>query len=133
MGFGVVPRFTDAATRVLCAHRWPGNVRELRNVVQRTVLLARRGVIDVDDLPSPLRASPPDAPPPPPVTPDPAKPDLLRDEIEELERRRVIEALDACAGNQTRAAQMLGISRRALIRRIEAYEIPRPRKGRGDQ
>ena len=64
MGFGVVPRFTDAATRVLCAHRWPGNVRELRNVVQRTVLLARRGVIDVDDLPSPLRASPPDAPPP---------------------------------------------------------------------
>jgi two-component system, NtrC family, response regulator AtoC len=53
----------------------------------------------------------------------------LSSEIEELEKRRVIEALEACVGNQTRAAKMLGISRKALISRIERYGIPRPRKG----
>ncbi len=47
---------------------------------------------------------------------------------EEEERRRVVGALEACSGNQTRAAEMLGISRRTLINRIEAFGIPRPRK-----
>jgi two-component system response regulator AtoC len=44
------------------------------------------------------------------------------------ERARLIEALDACAGNQTRAAKMLGISRRQLIARIEFWQLPRPKK-----
>jgi two-component system response regulator AtoC len=44
------------------------------------------------------------------------------------ERTRLIEALDACAGNQTRAAKMLGISRRQLIARIEFWQLPRPKK-----
>lgn len=49
---------------------------------------------------------------------------------EEEERERVVDALEACAGNQTRAAEMLGISRRTLINRMEAFGIPRPRKQR---
>jgi DNA-binding NtrC family response regulator len=141
MGFSLVPAFGEEALRALCAHRWPGNVRELRNVVQRTVLLHRRGRIDVDDLPRSVRAaSAPDRPEEAPAPEAPAEAaraapsraggEALRREMEELERRRVLEALDACAGNQTRAAKMLGMSRRALIRRIEAYGIPRPRKGR---
>jgi transcriptional regulator of acetoin/glycerol metabolism len=44
------------------------------------------------------------------------------------ERQRVIEALDECAGNQSQAAKVLGISRATLIRRIEEYNIRRPRK-----
>ena len=44
------------------------------------------------------------------------------------ERQRVLDALEACSGNQTRAAAMLGISRRTLINRIEAFGLPRPRK-----
>ncbi len=51
-----------------------------------------------------------------------------KDFSEEDERRRVIEALEACCGNQTRAAKMLGVSRRTLINRIEAFGLPRPRK-----
>lgn len=44
------------------------------------------------------------------------------------ERRRVTDALEACSGNQTRAAELLGVSRRTLINRIETFGIPRPRK-----
>jgi two-component system response regulator AtoC len=44
------------------------------------------------------------------------------------ERRRIIDALDRCAGNQTRAAKVLGISRNTLLARLDAYGIPRPRK-----
>lgn len=47
----------------------------------------------------------------------------------QLEREAIIQALEACSGNQTRAAQMLQVSRRTLINRIEALGLPRPRKG----
>ena len=47
---------------------------------------------------------------------------------QESERQRLITALDACAGNQTRAAEMLGMSRRQLISRIEFWDLPRPKK-----
>ena len=44
------------------------------------------------------------------------------------ERDRVIQALDACAGNQTRAAKLLGVSRRTLVKRLDEYNLPRPKK-----
>ena len=46
------------------------------------------------------------------------------------ERERILEALDRCGGNQTRAARLLGVSRRTLINRLEEYDLPRPRKRR---
>jgi len=55
-------------------------------------------------------------------------PDALRARAEEVEKRRIVEALEECAGNQTRAAQRLGITRRALVRRLEKYDLPRPRR-----
>ncbi|MEM1033840.1 MAG: sigma 54-interacting transcriptional regulator [Myxococcota bacterium] len=54
----------------------------------------------------------------------------LQREMERLERARIVEALEACQGNQTRAAERLGITRRMLISRLERYDIPRPRAGR---
>jgi DNA-binding NtrC family response regulator len=47
---------------------------------------------------------------------------------DEDERRRIIVALEKCAGNQTKAAQLLGISRRTLVTRLKEYALPRPRK-----
>ncbi|AGP40019.1 helix-turn-helix domain-containing protein [Sorangium cellulosum] len=52
----------------------------------------------------------------------------LRLEMRAVDRQRVLEALEQSAGNQTRAAKLLGISLRTLINRIDAYGIPRPRK-----
>ena len=61
----------------------------------------------------------PDAPPETPVVLEPAVED---------ERARILRALERCAGNQTHAARLLGVSRRTLISRIERYNLPRPRK-----
>lgn len=48
--------------------------------------------------------------------------------MEQLEGQRIVEALEACGGNQTRAAETLGISRRTLVNRLDAFGLPRPRK-----
>ncbi|HEX2691848.1 MAG TPA: helix-turn-helix domain-containing protein [Kofleriaceae bacterium] len=52
----------------------------------------------------------------------------LRSELDDLERRRILDALEQCAGNQTRAAALLGMPRRTFVARLGAYGIRRPRK-----
>ena len=59
-----------------------------------------------------------------------AKSKDLRIEMKDYERERILEALTSCAGNQTAAAKLLGVSRRMLVNRLNLYDIPRPRKGR---
>ena len=49
--------------------------------------------------------------------------------LQSSERERILAALEQAAGNQTKAAKLLGVSRRTLITRLEEYDIPRPRKG----
>ena len=126
------PRLTDAAVAALRAHPWPGNARELRNVIERALLVVAGEVIDAPDLwlGGGAVVSPP-APPPP--EPDPPAfstsgppPASLDDEIAALERRRIVEALERCSGNQSRAAQLLGMPRRTLVARLARYGIPRP-------
>ena len=54
------------------------------------------------------------------------------DEVDD-DRRRLVDALQRCGGNQTEAARLLGISRRTLVSRLTAYNVPRPRKLRALQ
>jgi DNA-binding NtrC family response regulator len=61
----------------------------------------------------------------------PLVPAELREQLAHAERQRIVEALSRCAGNQTEAAQALGISRRTLVKRLAAFNIPRPRKRQG--
>ena len=70
------------------------------------------------------------APASPVASASPDLPDSLRDALDVVERQRIIDALDKCAGNQTRAASLLGISRRALVNKLEQHNLPRPRKDR---
>ena len=109
-----VPAIAASAMERMRRYAWPGNVRELRNAIEHAVVLADRGTIDIDALPEALRR-------------DDAAPSIaagpVRDELAELERRRIQEALDAESGNQTRAAKRLGISRRALQYKMEKYDL----------
>jgi two-component system response regulator AtoC len=120
------PRVSDAALRCLAEYAWPGNIRELRNVVERAVLLCDGPELSPAHLPGKLTS-----PPLPPSSGAEAEPDprarLLR-EIEEFDRERIIDALARCAGNQTQAAELLGISRRTLVTRLGLYDLPRPRR-----
>ncbi len=131
--------FSEEARTWLTGHDWPGNIRELRNACERAVLLATGAVIEQHHLTieDPSRRPPgqrfrtaPTIPPPPGVLMPSAAdmPSQVRATVAELEKQRILEALDKCAGNQTRAAEMLGISRRTLINRLDEYGIARPRK-----
>ena len=112
-------------------HRWPGNIRQLRNVMERAVVLAEGGRIGVDALPAEMDLGPAPAPPLP-VSESPARastqPVPTVPGGADDERRQILDALDKCAGNQTRAAALLGISRRTLLNRLAEYDLPRPRK-----
>jgi transcriptional regulator with GAF, ATPase, and Fis domain len=125
-------RLSAAAREVLEGQRWPGNVRELKSTMERAALFCRGDVVGPEhlglaDSPTVSAPSAPGAgatiPPPAPTSAS------LSDEVSALERQRILEALEECAGNQSRAAKMLGISRRTLLHRLDDYGVPRPRKG----
>jgi two-component system response regulator AtoC len=122
-----VAEVTPTAMAALVAAPWPGNIRELRNVIERALILCGNGPIDLSHLPESKRARPAESHVPVVGRPSP-KGGGLRSELEELERRRIVDALDQSAGNQTQAAKILGISRRTLLGRLDAYGLPRPRK-----
>ena len=123
---------SEEARNWLVQHDWPGNIRELRNACERAVLLATGSLIEKQHLTidepkrPPSRFRSPTTPPPGTLTSD--MPTQVRATVAELEKQRILEALDKCAGNQTRAAELLGISRRTLINRLDEYGIARPRK-----
>jgi DNA-binding NtrC family response regulator len=64
------------------------------------------------------------------AAPAPAPAGTLRDDNRALERQRIVDALEKCAGNQTEAARLLGIPRRTLTTRLTQYGLARPRKAR---
>jgi len=105
---GLTPEARDALLR----YEYPGNVRELENIVERAVVLTRDDVIGLADLP--LAAGEPEA-----AADEPGLPAR----VEGLERRMIGEALARAAGVQTRAAQALGISERALRYKLRKYGL----------
>ena len=103
------------AMRHLQAYPWPGNIRELRNFAENAVVLRRGGKMSEFDLEPKFRGE--TAPPPSMVTPTPANPFS----VEDNEKRLLREALMKARGNRTRAATLLGISRRTLHRKIAQW------------
>jgi DNA-binding NtrC family response regulator len=113
------PVLAPDALDVLRRHAWPGNVRELRNAMEHAVVLCEHGELTAEHLPESLRrVAPGDE-----ARPAPAASGPMRAQLADMERKSIQEALDAEGGNQTRAARRLGISRRALIYKLEKYNL----------
>jgi two-component system, NtrC family, response regulator AtoC len=96
------------------SYGWPGNVRQLENVVERAVALNTSGVFDLEDLPEDIQTSHRAAY----VENNQAWPTL-----EQMEERYIREALEAFDGNISRTAEILGIDRRTLYRKLERAGI----------
>jgi two-component system response regulator HydG len=110
-----VTGISPGAAERLASYGWPGNVRELQNCIERAVALTRFAEIVVEDLPEKIRnyrrthvvvA-----------TDDPSE--LVP--LEEIERRYILRALEALGGNRTLTAQVLGLDRKTLYRKLRAY------------
>lgn len=128
---GIQLSFTKAAMEAMLSYDWPGNVRELQNCVDSAAAFHSGPVLDVPDLPSTVQAhlayprvgdSIPsrdggDAP----VIARPASPPLP---LPETEKRSIIEALAFTRGDRLKAAQLLGIGRTTLYRKLKEYRIP---------
>jgi two-component system response regulator AtoC len=136
------PAIPPRVLTLLEAYSWPGNIRELKNLMERAVLLCSGPIIETEHLPmeklgtsisspglTPADASAPvstgSSPALPKAAPPPGPPSLAGPPDE---RQQILDALAACAGNQSRAAKMLGIARRTFVTRLDEYKIPRPKK-----
>jgi len=108
---------SSAAMELLCSYHWPGNVRELQNVIERSAIICGDSKIEPKHLPRELNA------------PRYSSSNVVIDfpdkgiSLEELEKELILKALDKSGGNQTKAAQLLGITRSALLYRSQKHDI----------
>jgi two-component system, NtrC family, response regulator AtoC len=106
------------AVQYLCSQPWPGNVREMQNVLARAAILVRGRLILADDLrPIPVST----VAPPADLSHD--HPMSLKDLVAETERRAIQYTLEQTGWNRTKAARLLGISRRQLFDKIQQYGL----------
>jgi DNA-binding NtrC family response regulator len=126
-------KLSDDAAAALLAHDWPGNVRELRNSIERAKLLAREQLVKAADLnlPAPSRAAAESEPgrrggEPFSVRGGESSPGRGDRDAEQPSRELIEASLREAGGNISRAAQSLGLSRQALYRRMERFNLRPP-------
>ncbi|HEY6329041.1 MAG TPA: sigma-54 dependent transcriptional regulator [Blastocatellia bacterium] len=105
-------RFSNEAMRILMTHSWPGNVRELENAVEHALTMGAGDILLPEDLPASIT--------------DPER-DVVEDaaidnvSLAEVERRYILRVLEKTGGHQIHTAEILGIDRRTLYRRLRQY------------
>ncbi|MCL4218114.1 MAG: sigma 54-interacting transcriptional regulator, partial [Candidatus Hydrogenedentes bacterium] len=104
-------RLAPATERALMGYDWPGNVRELRNALERASILAHGNLILAKDLPPQMQE----------IRISENAGTVLVGDMQEIQRRAILEALEKTSGNKTRAAELLGISRRNFIYKLREY------------
>ena len=118
-------KISSAAMHLIVGYDWPGNVRELENCVERMVVMTRRDIVAPEDVPLSMGLG--TAPLASEATPQPAPPEnrsaTLPKAVAEIERERLMEALQTSGGVQTRAAMLLGITPRQLGYKLKKYRI----------
>ena len=127
---------TDALG-LLRSYAWPGNIRELRNMIERASVLCVGGVVLPEHLPVERMRRNPRTPSEPGSESTESSPTRSPESsllggswphsIKRVERQAIVDALERCHGNQTRAAELLGMPRRTFCKRMKEFELPRPR------
>jgi two-component system response regulator HydG len=112
----VIDAITPDAQQVLMSHPWPGNVRQLKNVIENMVVLTTKQKLDVDSLPSDLRAAVP-------TDHVGGMNNLVGISIEQAEKELIRNTLKLVNGNREQAAKILGIGERTLYRKIKEYDL----------
>jgi DNA-binding NtrC family response regulator len=110
--------FEPKARSALYAYTWPGNIRELRNCIESAVVMARGGLIGLDDLPPTLSASQ-------------GEQDLRvpsGSSLADAEKILIRETLAAQNGNKSRTAEILGIGRKTLYQKLVEFGLDSPAK-----
>jgi two-component system response regulator HydG len=105
---------TPAAMEHLYDYAWPGNVRELRNAIESMVVLARKDVLDVEDIPAYITT---------PRERAESSSSVSGVNLEEAEKENIKRALARSEGNREKAAKLLGIGERTLYRKIKRYGL----------
>jgi DNA-binding NtrC family response regulator len=110
--------FSKEALDLLLQYDYPGNVREMQNILQRAVILSRKETIIADDLPAIVKKGKSES-----ELGMTEKPQSMTDEVERLEKKMILDALQAWNGNQSKAAKALGISERNLRYRLKKWNV----------
>ncbi len=116
--------FSSEALRLLLGYDWPGNVRELQNAVEYALAIGLGPTLTIADLPPHIGGM---------MglngTPEPVGEGRT---LEEVERRHILRILEETGGNHLRAAEILGIDRRTLYRKLDKYKLPFEGLARGE-
>ena len=108
--------FTPKAMDLLMRYDWPGNIRELENVVERSVIMMRGDFITPDEFPGVLKSLDPEY--------EQISAEMLSGKsLKEMEKAMIMRTLQETDGNRTRAAEILGISRRSLQLKLKEYGV----------
>ncbi|OGV45556.1 MAG: transcriptional regulator [Lentisphaerae bacterium GWF2_44_16] len=108
---------SEEALSALCSYNWPGNVRELKNCVERMVVLSRSNTLEIENIPLSIRGMKLGS------EKGCQESGFSTLDLDRNEKMLIQKALDECAGNRTKAALKLGISRRTLHRKLNEYNM----------
>jgi two-component system response regulator HydG len=107
--------YTPSAMQKIMAYSWPGNIRELMNAVERAVVLARTDLLDAEEIALIMEENFSSV-----GAVEAEQPQNLS--LEDVEKKSILEALDACGGNKSEAARRLGITRKTLRAKLQKYQ-----------
>lgn len=107
--------FTPQAMEKLLKYIWPGNIRELMNAIERAVVLSRNEYLDAEELVLMMADNSVDGKSEQSKLPDNVP-------LEEMEKRAILDALEASGRNKSEAARRLGITRKTLRKKLEKYK-----------